>query len=114
LKSIDIDGSFKYSPIVSVDGTCATKSQQEIYCYPNPVVSADFISIASRGDLFNGKYQVTLIDAAGRNYLTRQVDLVNVASFKYEFGNKLAAGNYFIILRRADGTTAAVLPFVKY
>lgn len=113
LKSIDLDGSYKYSQIVPVSGSC-TKSQQEIYCYPNPLTREDHITIASRGDLFNGTYQVQIIDAAGKNYGSGQVVVSNVVSFNYVFARKLAAGNYFIVLRKEDGTTAATLPFVKY
>ena len=115
LKAIDLDASFKYTQILSVSGLCAgAKTQQEIYCYPNPVINQDNITIASKGDLFKGKYTVTLIDATGRSYMTDEVVLDNVASFKFTFGNRILAGNYFLILRRADGTTNAVLPFVKY
>jgi len=113
LKSIDLDASYKYSQIVPVSGSCS-KSGQEIYCYPNPLTREDHITIASRGELFNGTYQVSIIDAAGKNYGNRQVTVSNVVSFDHLFGRKLAAGNYFIVLRRADGTTAATLPFVKY
>jgi len=114
LKSIDLDGSYKYTQIVPVSGSCDTKSRQDIYCYPNPLTSEDHITIASRGDMFNGTYQLSLIDAAGKNYGNSQVLLSNVISFNYVFGSKLAAGNYFIKLRRADGTIAAILQFVKY
>ncbi|MEO7307845.1 MAG: hypothetical protein ABIR78_00215 [Ferruginibacter sp.] len=113
LKSIDLDGSYKYTQIVVVSGSCS-KSQQEIYCYPNPLTREDHITIASRGDLFNGTYQVLILDAAGKNYGSGKVVVSNVVSFNYAFGHKLAAGNYFIVLRRGDGTTAATLPFVKY
>lgn len=113
LKMIDIDGHFKYSKVVTVSGNCNGKSLQEIYAYPNPVKEQNFITIASKGDAFDGKYKLVLTDVAGKTYSVKQVELSNVSSLRYDVSNKLAAGKYFINVQKADGSASGVVQFEK-
>ncbi|HUM47451.1 MAG TPA: T9SS type A sorting domain-containing protein [Chitinophagales bacterium] len=112
LKSVDLDDTYKYSSIVSVSGTCKSGSQQAFFAYPNPVRSTDHITIAARGDQFNGTYQLTLTDVAGRVYAVKDITL-NAPSLRYDLSPSLAAGKYFISIRKADGSDKSVVQFEK-
>jgi hypothetical protein len=113
LKSVDIDGTFKYSPIVLFDGSCKSKLQQEVYCYPNPVRKEKTITIASKDLLFSGNYLVSLMDVSGKFYTQKQLKLDSLYSFKLPISNELAAGNYFIILQKEDKSENVILRFIK-
>jgi hypothetical protein len=113
LKSVDNDGSFKYSPIVLFDGSCKSKQKEEVYCYPNPVRKEKSITIASKDQLFTGNYWVSLMDVNGKFYLQKQLSLNNAHSFKLPITNELAAGNYFIMLQKEDKSTKVILQFIK-
>jgi hypothetical protein len=112
LKIIDRDGLFKYSPVVAVSGTCTGNKNFVIYSYPNPAIYNESITIASRGDAFNGIYQVSVLDAGGKKYMDRQLVLENVYSFKLPALTKPAAGNYFIQLFKKESGIQTTLPFL--
>ena len=113
LKSIDNDGIYKYSPIVLFDGTCGSKQDQNVYCYPNPLTKEKNITIASKGVLFKGDYLVSLLDVNGKFYLQKKITLDSVYSFKLPLNNELSAGNYFIIMQKEDKSMNALLRFIK-
>ena len=113
LKSVDNDGTSKYSSIVTVKGNCLLTSKQLISCYPNPVTNESYITIAAKGENFNGIYMVSLLDAAGKSYVVRKVTLLNVATFKLDLIRFIAAGNYFIKLQREGDETTSTLQFIK-
>ncbi len=109
LKSIDIDGRFKYSKVVAITGTCMGATSSSIIAYPNPLAGGENINIASREGLFNGDYAVTLYDAGGRVCEQKQLSLNSVQLFRFNTGTK-AAGSYFLSIRKKDGTESAVIP----
>ena len=113
LKMVDIDGSFKFSKVVSLPGKCNGNSQQEFYVFPNPVTAQDYITIASKGKEFEGKYQLVLIDISGKVYAVKQVNLNSVSTLRFEVNNRLAAGKYFIKIRKVDGSEIGVVQFEK-
>ncbi len=113
LKSVDKDGTYKYSPIVIVNGTCSNMQLQKVYCYPNPIANEKAITIASKGALFSGSYSLLLIDASGKSFMQKQMVMYNVSSFKFTIVNELAAGKYFIIMRNEDKTINAIIQFLK-
>ncbi len=112
LKSLDKDGKFNYSTIVVVNGNCSMSNQQ-VFCYPNPVVREREITIATKENLFKGQYQATIIDATGKQYSNKQLTLDNVRLFKLPINREMAAGNYFIVLHKDGEQTNIVLSFVK-
>lgn len=112
LKIIDLDGTYRYSSIASVPGTCKKGLQQEFFAYPNPVRSSDHITIAARGEQFSGTYQFTLTDVAGRVYAVKDVTL-NAPTYKFNLSPSLAAGKYFISIRKANGSDKSVVQFEK-
>ena len=113
LKSVDNDGTFKYSSIVTVKGNCLSTPNQVISCYPNPVTNESYITLAAKGENFNGIYLVSLLDAAGKSYFLRKVTLLNVPTFKLDLINHISAGNYFIKLQRESDKTISTLRFIK-
>ncbi|MCY7290929.1 MAG: discoidin domain-containing protein [Ferruginibacter sp.] len=113
LKSVEADGTFKYSSILTVKGNCLATPKQIISCYPNPVTNENYVTIAAKGETFNGVYLVSLLDAAGKTYFIRKETLLNVTNFKLDLNARLASGKYFIILQREDDVTTTTLPFIK-
>ncbi len=112
LKMVDMDASFKYSEIIPVNGKC-NSTPFVIYGYPNPVIDANHITIASKQGLFNGKYSITVIDMSGRVYVTREVLLQNAQSFRFDFGKMLSNGKYMIRLQQSNGTQNGIIHFEK-
>lgn len=113
LKMVDKDASFKYSDIIPVNGKCNTSPPFVIYGYPNPVTDANQITIASKEGLFNGKYNVSVMDMSGRVYITKDVDLSNVQSFRLDFGTLLPNGKYLIRLQQNNGSQKGIVQFEK-
>lgn len=113
LKMVDKDASFKYSDIIPVNGKCNTSPPFVIYGYPNPVIDANHITIANKEGLFNGKYNVTVMDMSGRVYSTKDVDLHNVQSFRFDFGTMLSNGKYLIRLQQSNGSQSGIVQFEK-
>ncbi len=113
LKMVDRDASFKYSDIVPVNGKCNTSPPFVIYGYPNPVIDVNHITIASKEGLFNGKYNLTVMDMTGRVYITKEVDLRNVQSFRFDLGAVLANGKYLIRVQQSNGSQKGIVQFEK-
>ena len=114
LKSIDLDGQFKYSNIITVNATCTNKVKAEIYSFPNPLTGgSNQFSIALRGDVFKGNYKLSLTDISGKVYSVKDVTLNNVSSFQFDPGCVLAKGKYFVRMQKADGAETNTLQFEK-
>lgn len=114
LKSIDLDGSFKYSSVVLVSGTCGTKLMPVIYGYPNPLSrGSSFINIGARDGLFNGNYDLVLSDLSGKVYTQKTVSLANALSFRLDVPQALAPGKYFVRLQKPETGEKAVVQFEK-
>ena len=62
---IDLDGSFKYSPVISVANECLTPT---VGLYPNPLKKVNDIQIELSN--FGEKIQGKLIDLTGRTILS--------------------------------------------
>ena len=102
LKMVDKDGSFKYNNIVPVNSSCDVKSSFVIYGYPNPISTESWITIAARGGLFNGNFNVSILDMSGKVMTIRNMNLSNVQSFRFDFGTMLAHGKYMIMVQKKD------------
>lgn len=113
VKAVDRDGSYKYSETRTVAGTCDGKAPWALYLYPNPVTDLNYITVAAKEGVFNGTYKVELLDNSGRLYQAKQLQLINVKSIRYDFNNKMGAGQYMIRVTSTDGTQTAVLKFEK-
>ncbi len=114
LKSIDIDGQFKYSKVVAITGSCSGSGSPKVFAFPNPLNNGGTLSIACSNGLFNGAYKITLTDAAGRTAMEKDLLLNNQQLFTVETGNGLAAGLYYLRLRKPDGSENTVIKLEKF
>ena len=113
LKMVDKDGTFKYSNIVPVNSSCDVKSSFVIYGYPNPVTTERWITIAARGGLFNGNYNVSIVDMSGKILAIRNMTLSNVQNFRFDFGTMLTNGKYMILVQSKDGEQKGLIQIEK-
>ena len=112
LKTTDLDGSYRYSNVVAVSGTCKGSAQQVFFAYPNPVRAADHITLAAKGEQFDGTYRLTVTDMAGRIYSVKEVTL-NAPTLRLDLSPSMAAGKYFISIHKTDGSVKSVVQFEK-
>ncbi len=114
LKCVDLDGSFKYSTIVSVPGNCKENSLLVVYSYPNPVSQdARYITIAAQEGFFNGSYKLALSDCNGKVYMVRDIVLNHVPSFRVDLLPVLGAGKYILSIRKMNSSSISVIRFEK-
>jgi hypothetical protein len=113
LKTVDNDGTFEYSAVRRIAGTCEARRSLVLSVYPNPISVGRTLTIASKEDNFNGKYNVSLIDVNGRTLQVREMQLNNVNNFRFELGN-ISSGQYLIRVASTDETESAVIRFQKY
>ncbi|HEX8334628.1 MAG TPA: T9SS type A sorting domain-containing protein, partial [Segetibacter sp.] len=113
LKTVDNDGKFEYSAVRRIAGTCEARKSLVLSVYPNPVNVGRTITITSKEDNFDGKYNVSLIDANGRTLQVREMQLNSVANFKFDLG-AISSGQYLIRVATTDETESAVVRFQKH
>jgi hypothetical protein len=102
VKSIDKDNSFQLTETRKIETKCPEAVGGAIV-YPNPAgTEVRQVTIQSLAANFNGKYRVTIIDAAGKKIKSQLVQLNDVQHFKLIVGN-ISAGNYNIVIE--DETT---------
>ncbi len=73
LKMVDMDGSHKYSDVISVD--CKNEIKSKIVAYPNPVDNELIISVMSRDA---GEYAVMINNSCGQMLYTKEVSVNQV------------------------------------
>lgn len=110
LKSVDKDGSFKYSKTVSVAGTCDIAWQLNVF--PNPAAEVSAVTIAAVKGMFNGKYRVTIFTVGGQMISQREIQLSSAKNFPLSVKGMIN-GNYRIQVTNTDGTENSVLDFEK-
>lgn len=112
IKSVDKDGKYVYSAIKKINGTCDGQNAFVLGLYPNPVTVGKQLTVTTREGIFNGKYNVSLVDMQGRILQVRQIQLNNVSLFNFNLGN-ISAGHYLIKVANAAGAESASLHFQK-
>lgn len=113
VKAVDFDGKFTLSNVKTVRGNCSGNKPLVVYGYPNPVTTGNFINVAAKEGVFNGKYRMELIDNSGKLYQVKEVQLNNVVSVPFEFRTALSPGQYMIKVVNVDGTQAGTVQFIK-
>lgn len=103
LKQVDIDGSFQYSKIVSID----SKSVVKLSVYPNPVSSLATVSVTG---LNASQVQVRVFNTLGQQVLEQKTNLFQNDSFQIDM-SKLLTGIYQ--LQVSVGTTIYTFPIIK-
>ncbi len=109
IKAVDHDGSFMYSETKSISGLCDNKLLFNIY--PNPVTDQVLMLKATSG-LFNGRYNISILDLQGRLLSRREMLIQNQTQFSYDLG-KISRGKYILRVALADGSQPTVLNFEK-
>jgi hypothetical protein len=88
---VDIDGTFKYSNIVSISMPITTG---RLNISPNPVLNEVKVSIASVAD---GRLQWKMMDNVGRTLLKGSEHVKKGAGNNFTIDmNRLPAGNYYL------------------
>jgi hypothetical protein len=113
VKAVDFDGKFTLSNIKTVRGNCDGNRPLVVYAYPNPVTTANFINVAAKEGVFNGKYRMELLDNNGKLYQVKEAQLDNVVSVPFEFRTTLSPGKYMIRITNLDGTQTSTVQFIK-
>lgn len=111
VKSVDKDGSFKYSATKTVKGLCS--NDWAVTVYPNPANSVSAITITARQGSFTGRYSIIINDLAGKQILIKQLNLPGVSQIKLETGN-LSAGQYIINIINHEERQSTAVKWQKY
>lgn len=95
LKSVDLDGTYEYSPTVSVD----VRKDQDITLYPNPIRTDELLHIEFMQPISDEKIDVTLTSINGIGTFRAQVsnsreDLTKIIMQLHEAN--LATGTYLL------------------
>ncbi|GAA4309758.1 T9SS type A sorting domain-containing protein [Nibribacter koreensis] len=102
LKQVDIDGTFEYSKVVSVNIKQAAKGKGLVNVYPNPFkgqINLE-IEIEQAGELV-----ATLYDARGYKVFAKSISVeVGASSILVDLPTNLRTGLYFLTTQ-VDGTT---------
>lgn len=99
IKSIDIDGTVKYSTVVKVSMDAIVSFQ----VFPNPV-AGNTINILF-ADAQAGIYTVTLLNAAGQKVFTKQVsDITGTRRVSLSLPESLPKGSYIVQITAPDKT----------
>ncbi len=98
LKMVDVDGSFEYSEVRSVN-----LRGNQLWLYPNPVKVGENIevSLAFRN---SSKADIYLMDMSGRRIQEEQWTLDDGKISKSLNTSQLAPGSYLLVARSGDGT----------
>jgi|GEM_PF-4103489 len=107
LQQLDLDGSFKYSSVISV--FLSSEGQIATLLYPNPTAKTIFLQ--TKGAV-EGSHRISVFDANGRLVMTRDVsaaDLIGSVPINVEH---LAQGTYFLQIIGAAAPVQAY-KFVK-
>jgi hypothetical protein len=103
IKSIDHNGDYKYSYIVTLNGTCTKKLLLTVF--PNPILTDGQLTIKATEGLLDGKYLVLMHDMTGRKLAAKQFTLANQTQFVFEASKQIAAGQYILtVIDEKDNT----------
>ncbi len=110
LRIVDLDGSFEFSDIVSIDADCASGvSISDIF--PNPVRNTLNIRVNSNVDHETARLVVT--DNLGRAVLTQNAQIFFGANTVELNVDNLPQATYYITIEGENGWFTQPVPFVK-
>ncbi len=110
IKAESSDGRFSYSEKASISNLC--NGRFEIAVYPNPVSKeSNNVMINARAGIFNGRYSIRLIDAAGKEIKRTEINTNNQLQVRF-FTGVISSGNYVITVTGNDGKPESI-PFIK-
>jgi hypothetical protein len=112
IRSVDMDGNYRYSAPVQVAGQCDRVQPWVLNVYPNPATDVRSVVISATEGTFKGKYKVTMMDVTGLRIKTTELQLDNINNFRFNIG-AVAAGQYLIQVINTDGSQSGTLKFEK-
>jgi hypothetical protein len=111
IKSIDIDGQYQYSDVKRIAGECDSK-EKAVIIFPNPTpVNSGYFTVLSE-QLFNGSYNIAIMDMSGKLVTKSTKDLFNVNQFTFNYGS-LAAAEYIITIQKKNSAELTVIRWQK-
>ncbi len=96
IKSVDRDGTVKYSNTKTVNTLCNVQNPTH-FVYPNPVNDQEYVTVKISEGIFNGSYKVQLYDAKGSLVSNKRYEFYNQQQFDYPL-RSIASGNYTLVL----------------
>ena len=110
VKTIDVDGSFRYSKTISLSGEC--NSKQQLILYPNPVTSETALTVMAKEGVFNGRYKVSIISSNGQLISQKEMAMSGSKSFPLSVVG-LSSGKYHVNVVSLGDASTTVLDFEK-
>lgn len=111
IKYFERSGRFIYSSSKIVNGVCV-KLPLQLALYPNPVRGFEPLNIKATQGMFDGKYQIKMMDIAGKTVAVKEITVNNVTNVQFDFGN-IAAGKYLIQIGTVDNVQLGLFKFEK-
>jgi hypothetical protein len=108
IKSVNTDGTYKFSEIVRV--RVVYQSTEMVHMYPNPVVAGWNLQL---NELPAGNYHVKIIDMAGRNVAAHKLQKAAVNQTFIMNANKLSPGIYRVQIVDDNGKVLSVKSLMK-
>jgi hypothetical protein len=114
----DEDGSnngvaLRYTVTKKVQQPALSINDLELNVFPNPVASnAKSVVVKAGKGVFNGEYQVSLIDMKGGVLTAKELSLNYVSNFTFQTGN-ISTGMYILKVMKADGSESGALKVSK-
>ncbi len=110
IKAEALNGNVVYSNTINVGNLCTGRLDFSIS--PNPVSrETPAVVLNANGGLFNGRYTISLTDAAGRKMMNTAVTCKDEVQIKFTTGS-IAPGMYMLSVTGEDGK-AFSKPFLK-
>jgi hypothetical protein len=104
--------SLRYSVTKKAQAIALSISDLEIGVFPNPIVNTKSVMIKAGKGVFNGEYQVSLVDMKGAVVRAKEFNLNHVQNFAFETGS-INAGLYLIKVMKTDGSESGALKVSK-
>jgi hypothetical protein len=108
IKSMNLDGTFKYSEMVKV--RIVYESNETVHMYPNPVVAGWNLQL---NDLPFGNYHVRIVDMAGRNIESYKLQKAAVNQTFVMNAQRLGQGIYKVQIINESGEIISVQSLIK-
>lgn len=112
IKVLDYDGRFYYSDVLTSRVGCKSESDQLIL-YPNPISSStNEVQVENKINSFEGVYNISIFDVAGKAVMTNSITVNNNTRFKVNL-QQLPAGQYVLRFISKETGTVESIKFIK-
>lgn len=111
IKSVDLDGQYQYSDIKRTAGECDSK-EKAVSIFPNPAPADNSYFTVRSEHLFNGSYNISLLDMSGKLVRKKTLALVNTNQFEFNHGS-LPAAQYLVVIQQEHSEETLTLKWQK-